>query len=184
MKKVLLHICCGICALYCIERLKKNGFYVEGFFFNPNIHPESEYVKRKQMIAALRQISSIKILEGKYEPDEWHKICGAYQEEKEGGKRCLLCYQMRLVETFNVAKNLNFDYFSTTLTISPHKSSKAIIELGKKIGADTFLDNDFKKSNGFTQTMELAKRYNFYHQNYCGCIYSLPEATQRLKNRD
>jgi predicted adenine nucleotide alpha hydrolase (AANH) superfamily ATPase len=173
MKKVLLHICCGICALYCIEKLKQDGFYIEGLFFNPNIEPQVEYSRRKQTLENLKRIYSLNIIEGEYNPSAWHQICDSYQNEPEGGKRCFLCYQMRLVKTLEVAKNLNFNYFTTTLTVSPHKKSAVIIEIGKKLSNDKFLPRDFKKEDGFKKTTALAKKYNFYHQNYCGCVYSI-----------
>jgi predicted adenine nucleotide alpha hydrolase (AANH) superfamily ATPase len=173
VKKVLLHICCGVCAFHAIEKLKEKGFYVEGFFFNPNIYPESEYLKRKEATEKVGELASIKIRERKYEPKIWFDVCGSYKDEKEGLNRCLLCYRLRMKETLNTVQVLGFDYFSTTLTISPHKNSKAIIELGREMGKDKFLAIDFKKSNGFKKTMDLAKRHNLYRQNYCGCVYSI-----------
>lgn len=172
MKKVLLHVCCGVCALSSIDRLKQEGFSVEALFYNPNIQPHSEYLKRKQAAVTAAQTKEIKITEGEYNNADWLKICGPYKEEKEGGKRCSLCYEMRLKETFLFCLKNNFDYFTTTLTISPHKNSQAIIELGKKIGKDKFLCLDFKKQEGFKKTMEEAKALNLYRQNYCGCEYS------------
>jgi predicted adenine nucleotide alpha hydrolase (AANH) superfamily ATPase len=188
MKKVLLHICCGVCALHCINCLKEDGLYVEGFYFNPNIHPESEYQKRKTVVEQLKEICSIKINEGKYKNDDWFASCRAYSDEPEGGRRCLLCYRMRLAETLNIARKLNFNYITTTLTISPHKSSKEIITLGKELAGDIFLDADFKKQDGFKKTTELAKKYNFYRQNYCGCVYSFrsqipDDRSQKIEDR-
>jgi predicted adenine nucleotide alpha hydrolase (AANH) superfamily ATPase len=159
--------------LHCIGRLKEEGFCVAGFYFNPNIHPEEEYQKRKNIVEQLKEICKVEINEGKYKSAEWFVNCKAYSAEPQGGRRCLLCYRMRLAETLELAKKLNFDYITTTLTISPHKNSKEIIALGKELAGDIFLNIDFKKQDGFKKTIELAKKYNFYRQTYCGCVYSI-----------
>ena len=172
MKKVLLHVCCGVCALYSIEKLKKEGYLIEGLFFNPNIYPEAEYSLRKEAAQEAANIGEIKIIESKYEPSLWVDVCGQYKDEAEGGIRCNLCYKLRLKKTFERAKDLGFDFFTTTLTISPYKDSAVISKIGKAIGADLFLEIDFKKGDGFKKTMELAKKHNLYRQKYCGCIYS------------
>lgn len=172
MKKVLLHICCGVCAYSSIERLKEENFYVEALFFNPNIQPYSEYLKRKETAKKVVRITNIELIEGKYTVFDWFRLCKAYSQEQEGGRRCFLCYELRLKQTFDLCCQRNFDYFTTTLTISPHKKSSVIMEIGKNIGKDKFLPLDFKKNNGFKRTMEAAKRFNLYRQNYCGCIYS------------
>ena len=172
MKKVLLHICCGVCALSAIEKLKKDGYLVEGLFFNPNIYPEAEYILRRKTAQKAASIGQIKMKEAKYDLPLWFNVCGQYRHEPEGGARCNLCYELRLKKTFQAAKREGFDLFTTTLTISPHKNSKAISEVGKKIDPDVFLEVDFKKDGGFAQTMELAKKHDLYRQKYCGCIYS------------
>ncbi|MFH1504381.1 MAG: epoxyqueuosine reductase QueH, partial [Candidatus Omnitrophota bacterium] len=166
-----LHICCGVCALRSIDRLREEGYSAEGLFFNPNIQPYSEYLKRKQAVIAAGQAKDIKITEGEYNNSDWLKICEPYAKEKEGQKRCFLCYEIRLKETFSFCLKNNFDYFTTTLTISPHKNSQVIIDLGKSIGSEKFLSLDFKKKEGFKKTIEKAKRLNLYRQNYCGCGY-------------
>jgi len=154
------------------------GFFVEGFFFNPNIQPKSEYLKRKSIVDKVKKIFDIEVLEGPYCWEKWHKICDPFKDEREGGKRCLLCYEFRLRETFKIlSKNAStfndFCYFTTTLTISPHKRSKEIFEIGEKIGGEKFLKIDFKKKDGFKKSCEIASTHNFYRQNYCGCIYSI-----------
>jgi len=169
---VLLHICCGVCAFYPIERLKEEGFCVVGFFFNPNIHPESEYLKRKQVSEKVAKLTSIEITKGEYEPKIWLDACRDYEDEPEGHKRCFLCYELRLKKTLEVCKEKKFNCFATTLTVSPHKNSKAIIETGESIGGDYFLPVDFKKRDGFKKTIELSKKFNLYRQSYCGCVYS------------
>ena len=172
MKKVLLHICCGVCALYAIEKLKKDGYLLEGLFFNPNIYPAEEYQRRKKGAEDVGKIAKVKIIQTQYQPSLWFDVCGEQASEDEGGARCQLCYKLRLQKTFEVMKGEGFDFFATTLTISPHKDSLQISEIGKNIGADSFLAVDFKKNEGFKRTIELAKKYNLYRQNYCGCMYS------------
>jgi len=172
MKKVLLHICCGVCALYAIEKLKREGYLVEGLFFNPNIYSADEYLRRIKAAQVAASIQKVKIKELEYEPSLWLAVCGEHKDEKEGGQRCQLCYKLRLQKTFEMVKELGFDFFTTTLTISPHKDSTIINGIGKDIGSDSFLVMDFKKKDGFNKTMKLAKQHNIYRQRYCGCIYS------------
>lgn len=172
MKSVLLHICCGICALHSIARLKQEGFFVEGYFFNPNIQPEEEYLRRKSAIAIVKNAAAINIIEGEYDSSNWLSICGEYPNEPEGGQRCLLCYQLRLKAAYDLSVERKFDFFATTLTISPHKKSKIIFDIGKRIGGKNFLEIDFKKKDGFKLTMTLANQLQIYHQSYCGCLYS------------
>jgi hypothetical protein len=172
MKKVLLHVCCGVCAFYCIRRLAEEGYYVESFFYNPNIYPEEEYLKRKAAANDVATITKTKITEGSYDQAAWLDECQKYKDSEEGGERCSICYQMRLIETLKEAKSKGFDFFTTTLTVSPHKDSKIISALGQEVGQSAFLPIDFKKQDGFKKTLELAKKHNLYRQNYCGCIYS------------
>jgi predicted adenine nucleotide alpha hydrolase (AANH) superfamily ATPase len=172
MKKVLLHICCGICAIASIRRLQEEGFYVEGLFFNPNIHPEEEYLRRLAVARQVGLITATKIIESVYEPQKWQDTFGGFSDEPEGGKRCVLCYEYRLKETFAVCRENSFDYFTSTLTISPHKDSAAIFQIGRAVGAEHFLAVDFKKKDGFKIASRLAREHNLYRQNYCGCAYS------------
>jgi len=173
MNNVLLHICCGICALESIKKLKEQNYEVVGYFFNPNIYPEEEFLKRKQVVEKVAEIYKIKVIYTKYEPQVWENICGTYKDEPEGGKRCILCYELRLKKTFEVASEENFEFFTTTLTISPYKKSNVIFEIGERIAGEKFLKIDFKKQDGFKKTTELAKQFGFYRQNYCGCRFSL-----------
>ena len=173
MKKVLLHICCGVCALWCIERLRQEGLTVGGLFFNPNIHPHDEYLKRKKAAEKVAEETGISLEESSYLLSEWFKRHKAYAEEKEGGLRCSLCYRMRLEQTKLTAEEKSYDYFTTTLTVSPHKKTAVIFEIGKEVGGDNFLALDFKKNDGFKKTLDRAKTMGLYRQNYCGCVYSL-----------
>ncbi len=172
MKKVLLHVCCGVCAYASIERLKKEDFLPKALFFNPNIQPEDEYQKRKISAVKVAQLTDIDFIDTEYSVDDWQKACQAYAEEAEGGRRCDICFEIRLEKAFEVAQAQGFDYFTTTLTISPHKKSQKIFEIGKKIGGDKFLPINFKKQEGFKKSIEAAKKFNLYRQDYCGCLYS------------
>ncbi len=179
MKKVLIHVCCGVCASFAIQKLKSEGFSVEAFFFNPNIHPRGEYLKRREVMNIVADKQKIKVVEGCYDVPLWFNICKDDSNQIEGGARCVDCYSLRLKETFNYCLQKEYDYFTTTLTISPHKSSMSIIEVGCKIGDKKFLPYDFKKEGGFAKTIDIAKKNNLYRQNYCGCVYS---RTSRIKD--
>jgi predicted adenine nucleotide alpha hydrolase (AANH) superfamily ATPase len=175
MMKVLLHICCSVCASLAIKRLKDEGFFVVGFFFNPNIHPFSEYRRRKDNLAVVKRVFSIDIIEGSYKPRDWFDVCKEYAEAPEGDIRCNLCYEFRLKETLDLCKRGQFDFFTTTLSISPHKSSATIFDVAKKIGGNYFLERNFKEKDGFKQAIDFSKEHKLYRQNYCGCVYSLLE---------
>jgi len=175
MKKVLLHICCGVCAFYCIESLRRDGFYVEGFFFNPNIHPYFEYLKRKRAAEIAVKSCGVSLQEGNYPVFDWFKRHKAYSQESEGGLRCESCYLMRLEQTKTVCEQRKYDYFTTTLTVSPHKNSQLIFEIGRRLDKKRFLPIDFKKKDGFKKTILAAKKAEVYRQAYCGCSYSKDE---------
>ncbi|MBD3263468.1 MAG: recombinase [Candidatus Omnitrophica bacterium] len=175
MKKVLLHICCPNCATVCIERLRKEGFCVYGYFYNPNIHPHSEYEKRKADLDVIRHEYDIEIIEGCCNPLVWWEEIKGYEQEPEGGSRCSLCFGLRLRYTYNYMLSRNMDFFTTTLTISPHKNSRLVNETGSNISRDKFLIRDFKKSGGFQDSLKLSRQFNFYRQDYCGCIPSKNE---------
>ena len=174
MPRILLHICCAVCASSVVERLKDEDWEVEGFFYNPNIHPQAEYQKRLQETKRLAREYQFPLLVGDYEKEGWFELTKGLEEEKEGGKRCPICFQMRLERTKELAQEKGYDKFTTTLSVSPHKNSSLINEIGVKIGGDLFLEADFKKKDGFKRAIELAKKYSLYHQNYCGCVFSLP----------
>ena len=157
MKTVLLHICCGVCGIYSLRKLKNDGFSVKGFFYNPNIHPQDEYARRKEVAEEVCRLEKVDFLEKESGSSQWHDLCSPYANQKEGDKRCALCYELRLKETFKEAKAAKFDYIATTLTISPYKKSKEIFEIGKSIAGDSFLAIDFKKKDGFKKTIALAK---------------------------
>ncbi len=178
-RKILLHICCGPCATYTVLKLKfYYGFDVLGFYFNPNIHPKKEYLKRLSEVKKLAEVFDFKIIEGEYEPRRWFLKTKTLSEEPEGGRRCNICYGIRLNKTGETAKKLKIKIFSTTLSISPHMNVNAIRKIGKRVAKKygiTFLDDIFRKSNGYLYSVKLSKELGFYRQNYCGCIYSYME---------
>jgi len=172
MKRILLHVCCGVCSFSCIEQLKQKGYCVDGLFYNPNIYPFGEYERRRDAAVAVAKETGITLVQDHYSASEWVNKCGDYKNQPEGGKRCLLCYELRLRKTADACRKGNYDYFTTTLTVSPHKDSLAINGIGKNVGAERFLVCDFKKDDGFKKTIAFAKTANIYRQHYCGCMYS------------
>ncbi|MEK7376742.1 MAG: epoxyqueuosine reductase QueH [Candidatus Margulisiibacteriota bacterium] len=173
MKKALLHICCGVCASWPVEKLRFDGYEVEGFFYNPNIQPEDEYLKRLDVAKEVSKLLNFNLVEGKYDPDAWLLKVKGLENEPEGGPRCAVCFQMRLEETAQKARELNIPVFTSTLTVSPHKDAKGIAQQGRRAGGEGFLEYDFKKQDGFKKTHDFAKQNGIYCQNYCGCEFSL-----------
>ncbi len=169
---VLLHVCCGVCAAGAAEALAAEGHRVLGFFYNPNIHPQEEYQKRLDVARKVAKELNFPLDIGPYIPEEWLALTDSLKDEPEGGGRCSVCYRMRLQKTFDYMSNCGADAFTTTLTISPHKSAKIINEIGLEIGGDKFLVRDFKKKDGCKRAVELAKKWELYRQDYCGCVYS------------
>lgn len=178
---LLLHSCCAPCSSCCIEFLSKY-FHVTVFYYNPNISESAEYKKRvEEQIRFIREFDTtykVSFIEGDYEPEEFYKTVRGLEKEPEGGKRCFKCYELRLRKTAQLAKQLGFDYFTTTLTISPLKNSVILNKTGLKVAQEMgtqYLLSDFKKKEGYKRSIELSKEYNLYRQNYCGCVYSKRE---------
>lgn len=172
MKKVLLHICCANCTTTCIDRLRERKFKVSGFFYNPNIHLEEEYLRRKDNLKLVADSFKLPLIDSGYNAKEWFDFIKGYEKDVEGGKRCQLCFEMRLRKTYETVLKENFDFFTTTLTISPHKNSLIINQIGSLIGGKKFLAEDFKKKAGFIDAMKTSKQMGLYRQNHCGCIFS------------
>ena len=176
---LLLHACCAPCSSAVLERIG-NYFKVTIFYYNPNITNEDEYKKRvneiKRFISSFKTRYPISLEEGTYDPRDFFDISKGLEKEPERGKRCYKCYLLRLNETARIADKLGFDYFCTTLTLSPHKNSNWINEIGEELNKkynSTYLYSDFKKKNGYKRSIELSSEYNLYRQNYCGCVYSI-----------
>ena len=177
--KLLLHACCAPCSSAVLERLS-NFFEITIFYYNPNITEEKEYLKRieelKKYISLVKYKYPISLIPGNYDPQKFFEMAKGLEDEPERGKRCYKCYAMRLEESARIADELGFDYFCTTLTLSPHKNSNWINEIGEDLNNrynSIYLYSDFKKKNGYKRSIELSREYDLYRQDYCGCVYSL-----------
>ena len=173
--KLLLHSCCGPCSTSVLELLTKY-FEVDVYFYNPNIYPKEEYDKRKNEQEKVLKITlGSDLVEGEYEPEYYDNIIKGLEEDKEGGHRCMKCIKMRMEKTCKYAKEHGYDFFTTTLSVSPHKNSKLINEIGYDLEKKydiKYLYSDFKKKDGYKRSILLSKDYNLYRQDYCGCKYS------------
>lgn len=190
--KLLLHSCCAPCSSHVISVLT-NYFDITIFYYNPNIEPLEEYEKRKQeqikFILEYPKINKLNIIDCDYDNDIFKKMAEGLEQEKEGGARCVKCYHLRLDKTAETAKKLKFDYFGTTLTVSPLKNSEKLNTIGKFLENKydiKFLISDFKKKEGYKHSIELSKEYDLYRQDYCGCVYSKiqREKEKALKNTE
>ena len=209
--KLLLHACCAPCSSYCLEYLREY-FDVTVFFYNPNITSDGEYSKRvaeeKRLIEEYnRQIDEgcfdgmnsdenarkIGIIEGDYDPKVFYDAVKGYEDCKEGGDRCRKCFELRLLETAKSAADHGFEFFTTTLTISPLKNADVLIEVGEEAARAisqetgktiTFLPSDFKKKNGYKRSIELSQKFGLYRQDFCGCSFSKAQREQEKKERE
>ena len=176
---LLLHACCAPCSSYVLEYLAQY-MQITVFFYNPNITRTEEYRKRveeeKRLIRELPAKYPVAFLEGSYEPDQFFEAVKGLEKEPEGGKRCEVCVKLRLEEAARIAaENGDFDFFTTSLTISPLKNADLLNEVGEAAGEKygiPFLPSDFKKKNGYKRSIELSREYDLYRQDYCGCIFS------------
>lgn len=182
---LLLHACCAPCASYVIEYLS-DFFDITLFYYNPNISPKTEYDFRLSELARLcsehPKAKNIKILPSQYNPEEFFQLAKGLENSKEGGARCKKCYELRLRKTAEEAKKHGFDFFTTTLTISPYKNAVWLNEIGENLMKEygvSYLFSDFKKKNGYKRSIELSKEYNLYRQGFCGCVYSKKESEMR-----
>ena len=179
---LLLHSCCAPCSSYVLEYLSQ-FFNITVLYYNPNISPKDEYLYRlqeeKRLISEMKFKNPVKILDCDYNADEFFTVAKGLEKEPEGGKRCEKCFDLRLDFTAKTAKTNNFDYFATTLTISPLKNANLINQIGDSLAEKynvKYLSSDFKKKEGYKRSITLSKEYNLYRQNYCGCIYSKVES--------
>lgn len=175
---LLLHACCAPCASYVLEYLAEH-FSVTVLYYNPNTHPTAEYEKRlcelKKLLSLLKTKNPVNLLCGEYNPGAFYKLVSGLEAEPEGGGRCRLCFDLRLEETARLAKEGRFDYFTTTLTVSPYKSAAVINTVGRNMSEKyrvPYLYSDFKKRDGYKRSIELSDKYGLYRQNYCGCEFS------------
>ena len=179
---LFLHACCAPCSSYVLEYLSEY-FKITLFYYNPNISPEEEYRKRiaevRRLIAELPVKNEVRFQEGKYDPETFFALAKGHEAEPEGGERCALCYELRLREAAQLARAGGFDYFTTTLSISPYKNAQKLNEIGAALEREygvSYLHSDFKKRNGYHRSIELSAQYHLYRQNYCGCVFSKAEA--------
>ncbi len=178
--RLLLQSCCGPCSSYVLEALTPY-FRVTVLYYNPNIQPREEYDRRlrtqRQIISALPTPTSVDILECDYDGETYDAAVRGLENEPEGGARCTVCFRLRLEETAKRASALRYDWFCTTLTVSPHKDAERLNRIGAAMGEKygvPFLPSDFKKREGYKRSIILSREYNLYRQDYCGCLYSKP----------
>ena len=178
---LLIHSCCAPCSSYVLEYLSQY-FKITVFYYNPNIYPESEYTKRileqQKLNRDKNQKNPVAFLAGRYEKEKFYAMAEGMEDLREGGARCMKCYELRLSETARQAAAGGFDYFTTTLSISPMKNAQKLNEIGVRLGEEygvEYLVSDFKKKNGYKRSIELSKEYGLYRQDYCGCEFSLRE---------
>ncbi|MCX6004703.1 MAG: epoxyqueuosine reductase QueH [Chloroflexi bacterium] len=171
--KVILHICCGVCAAGAADVLLSEHHQVIGYFYNPNIYPYAEYQRRLDTAIKTAKHLGFSMEAGPYNSADWLAAVEPFINEPEGGQRCLLCYSIRLKNTYQFMLEQDADAFTSTLTVGPRKSAGAINRIGHEIGGDRFFPRDFKKKDGFKRAIDLAKQWQLYRQNYCGCIYSM-----------
>ncbi|MHB8129788.1 MAG: epoxyqueuosine reductase QueH [Mobilitalea sp.] len=183
--KLLIHSCCAPCSSYVLEYMSIY-FEITIYYYNPNIYPETEYIRRveeqQNLIKTMPLQSEVHFIQGDYRPADYYQQIKGLETEVEGGKRCFACYELRLEEAAKYAKVGGLDYFTTTLSISPHKNAEKLNEIGEKIAGEygvSYLPSDFKKKNGYKRSIELSKEYNLYRQDYCGCVYSMQERDHR-----
>ena len=176
--RLMLHSCCAPCSSHVLECLNA-AFDITVFYFNPNIAPAEEFERRYEeqarLARALPHVSEIAVLRGDYDPEAFYRAVRGHEDDPEGGERCRLCFQLRLGETARMAAQGGFDYFTTTLSISPLKDAQLLNALGLQFSAElgvAWLPADFKKKNGYKRSCELSREYGLYRQDYCGCVFS------------
>lgn len=181
MPRLLLHCCCAPCSSYVLEYLSR-FFEITCLFYNPNISPAEEYEKRaeelRRLISELPHKNPLSIIVEKYNPQDFFAAVKGYEHIKEGGERCFRCYRLRLEMAAKYAKEYNFDYFCSTLSISPLKNARKLNDIGEELSEIykiSHLPNDFKKKGGYKRSIELSAEYDLYRQNYCGCVFSKNE---------
>lgn len=181
MPSLLLHACCAPCSSACLEYLNAH-FDITVFYYNPNISPKAEFDKRleevKRLVAEMLPEENMDVVEGGYNYNDFLEIAQGLEDVPEGGERCFKCYRQRLEKTAEYARDMHFDYFCTTLSISPLKNSQKINEIGyetaEKYGVK-WLPSDFKKKEGYKRSIELSGQFGLYRQNFCGCVFSKKE---------
>jgi len=178
---LLLHVCCAPCSTQVIDLLR-GAFEITAFFYNPNISPPAEYLRRADEAGRLCKRLGVGFMAGDYDARRWSQRMRGRERDHEGGAHCSVCFRIRLANAAAVAEKRGCDYFATTLTVSPHKNARAINRIGERVARDmrvNFYPADFKKGNGFKKSCQLSRRYGLYRQDYCGCIFSLRERNEK-----
>ena len=175
---LLIHSCCAPCSSYVLEYLS-DYFAITVYYYNPNIEPEEEYIRRfkeqESLIKSMKLKNPVQFIGGEYEPQKYYQLIKGYENNPEGGDRCTICYRMRLEKAAKLASERGYEFFTTTLTISPHKNASKINEIGQELSSIygvLYLPSDFKKRNGYKRSIELSNKYKLYRQDYCGCVFS------------
>lgn len=182
---LLLHSCCGPCSSYVLEYLSRY-FDITVFYYNPNIAPRGEYearaMEQERLIGEMKLQRPVRFLQGEYAPEDFYAVSKGHERDPEGGERCLRCYELRLAQAARIAAKGGYDYFTTTLSISPLKNAEELNKTGLWLAQEwgvPYLVSDFKKKNGYKRSVELSGEYGLYRQDYCGCVFSQAEAAQR-----
>lgn len=188
--RLFLHSCCAPCSSYVLEYLSRY-FEITVFFYNPNISPAEEYEKRveeiRRMIGEMEFAHPVELVEGEYDPQVFFQMAKGMENIPEGGERCFGCYRLRMEEAARLAKEGNYDYFTTTLSISPLKNAQKINEIGEELAEIyqvSHLPSDFKKKNGYKRSIELSGEYELYRQDYCGCVFSKREREENKMQKN
>ena len=186
--RLLLHSCCAPCSSYVLEYLSEY-FEITLLYYNPNIFPEEEYQKRvnelHRLVSEMHFRHPVTIIDGRYDPQEFFRMARGLEDIPEGGERCFRCYRLRLDEAARIAAEGGYDYFTTTLSISPLKNAGKINEIGEELSGIygvNHLPSDFKKKNGYKRSIELSAEHDLYRQNFCGCVYSRREREENRQN--
>ena len=187
--RLFLHACCAPCSSYVLEYLSR-FFSITVFFYNPNISPKEEYEKRvaeiRRLIHEMEFLHPVTLVEGEYKPEDFYAMARGFENVPEGGERCFKCYRLRMEAAARLAQEGRYDYFTTTLSISPLKNAGKINEIGQELAQIyqvEHLPSDFKKKNGYKRSIELSHEYGLYRQNYCGCVFSKKESMEREKQK-
>lgn len=191
--RLLLHSCCGPCSSYVLEYLSRY-FEITLLYYNPNIYPPQEYRERaaeqERLIREMEREgdlgSAVRYMEGTYRPEDFYETVKGREGDREGGERCFLCYRLRLLEAAKAAREGGFDYFTTTLSISPLKNAEKLNQIGEELGRQwgvSYLTSDFKKREGYKRSAQLSEKYGIYRQDYCGCVFSKREREEAKRAR-
>jgi predicted adenine nucleotide alpha hydrolase (AANH) superfamily ATPase len=184
--RLLLHSCCGPCSTVPLERLR-DDYDPTVYFYGPNIHPEEEYKLRLEGQRSVCRQLGVELVEGSYDPAEWERAVGPHRHLPEGSLRCESCYRLRMIQTARLARERGFDFFTVTLTVSRHKNSEVLERIGREVAQAegvAYLAEDFKKRDGYNQSVRRSKELGLYRQDYCGCSISRAEAQERRRRKE